>query len=125
MLYNDECTFTEIYDQEKKAKKDSSSKLSSYDFYGTEKKEQKIKNRIFICPNCHYIPKIKYLNNNLLEIECQCREIKNIPPRKFISYYGKKKSYKKYINCDIHQKQNFIYYYINCFCNLCKECANL
>ena len=125
---DDEPNFTEIYDQEKKARKDSSSELSSSDFYGKKIRKQKIKNkiknRIFICLHCHFIPKIKFIKNNLLEIECRCRKISNIPPRKFIADYGKKKSLKKYIICDKHKKQ-FQNYCIDCFCNVCNECAKL
>ena len=43
---DNESNFTEIYDQEKMARKDSSSELSSSDFYGKTIRKQKIKNKI-------------------------------------------------------------------------------
>ena len=123
-----ESNFTEINDHLKKSRGDPSSELSSSDFYGKEIKKQKIKNkiknRIFICLQCHFIPKKNFIKNNLLEIEGRCRKISNIPPRKFIADYGKKKSLKKYIICDKHKKQ-FQNYCIDCFCNVCDECAKL
>ena len=133
MQYEEELKFSKFTEQNESLRNlpqdCSKCHIYSSDSNSKQKIKRKIKNRIFICPKCHHPPKIKFLKYNKLRVICNCRKFINMPPRKFISFFGKRKNYENYFFCNNsnHAKGKFKYeFYCNyCRCNFCKECVRL
>ena len=104
---------------------DSGSHLGEYQKNLKQKTyKKKFKNKIFLCKECHYIPKLKLkYENKALIISCKCKKCINIKPRNFIERYRCKKRITKVYSCKEHEKKYFKYYCIDCKQNLCEECA--
>ena len=88
-----------------------------------------------ICEECYKFPKI-YLNNEkyLINLECDCKEYKNIDWKYFKKNFVKderkysfnnlsdKIKFDSYCQCDEHLEETYTYFCEDCEINLCRKC---
>ena len=113
--------FNDIYEQYEKpnSEKSNASKFSL--LYKIDQKES----YYFICNKCHFSPMIIFDEFNLIDANCECREIKYLTYKEFMDKYSfpYSQNIEEYFYCRIHKVNKYECYCVDCkSMNLCQSC---
>ena len=108
--------------------KDKENSISLIEPFIKQLKNYSFSNFHFICKKCNKVPRIEFVNLNILNYFCTCHEDKNlgidiIKEKSITEFENDKDDVTKYLKCQIHHKK--YHYYCNyCNVNLCRECLS-